>query len=252
MHKTPLEIRQKAVEELRLRQVSDVPISGIGEKYGVSDATIYNWAQSIDQKPKRKMSQPHPKSNPERVAAILKAWHARGPNDHVDPFLKKHGVARATMYKWLGDEAAKEKPAMEAPSEQRAKRREYPTAFKQEVVEQYTTRRAGVSASDIAERNGVTENIVHAWCTATRNGTLAPKPKANGAAQIVHVPEQTALALDSPQGELEQMSMTGLASMRLAQLEAQNKALRKIVVSLMDNANQSDLRRINLLLLEQL
>jgi transposase-like protein len=247
------EVRTKAVAELRLRQASGVPIAGVGKAHGVSDATVYLWAkQSGDAPPSRKMRKPRSgnRASPEHRAAIVKAWLARKPGVHQQAFCKTHHVSHQALKNWVKEASApKEQLEMTETQQETAAeppKRQHTEQFKQRVVEAFVTRKAGVGPLDIAKQYGVHVSRVYAWHNETRNGKLAPVQK--GTQLALSPPSHTNGASEY----LESMPLEGLASMRLAQLEAQNKALRAIVKSLMENANQTDLKKINLLLLEQL
>lgn len=247
----PPEKRAEAIADLRLRQAAGAPIAGIGQKYGVSDASVYGWAtrSGVAGPPqlRKRPSRGNPAS-PERREAVVKAWLARKPGVHQKAFCKTHKVSHQALKNWLKEaQAPKEQLTMDTQQQEErpeAPKRHHTEQFKQRVVEAFVTRKTGVGPLDIAKQFGVHVSRVYAWHNEARNGKLPPA----GTQLALSAPSHTNGASEY----LESMPLEGLASMRLAQLEAQNKALRAIVKSLMENANQTDLKRINLLLLEQL
>lgn len=177
-----------------------------------------------------KSSRLHPK---EKIDAALAEYDLRKASGvPVAGLGKKFGVNDSTIYWWINrrkEEGANAAPPAAPPAENNRLRKEYPLELKQAALEAYVTRGKGVTAQNIAARFGIANpHMIHAWAGEMREGRLLAKPqgKPNGGAQLAmaHVTIEPA-----PPQAIDAGPATGMAHMRIQQLEAEVKMLRKVL-----------------------
>ncbi len=150
----------------------------------------------------------------------------------------KHGISGSTVSEWvmLRNKGQPEGPRM---ANGPKTRRRHDEAFKARAVEDFIQRPAGTFAKDIAQKHGIAEGLLANWVKQSRDGLLPVAPEADRSA-IVHSPaksnghaKQLSAQLHlSIGGEAPEGSALGLPiELRLyvQRLEAQNKALRKML-----------------------
>lgn len=233
----PDEVRQKAIADLQLRRASGVPVSGVGEKYGVSDQAVYTWLRVAEGKKKP----PKPQHTPEQKAAAVLEWANSGPDASVASVARKHKIPEGTLRGWITKvPKKKEAPQVNAKPAQKKTRKIYDAAFKARAVEDFIQRQPGVGAGAIAKKRGITEGRLYSWVRASRAGKLPSAPEPDRSA-IVASPKSNGHAQLSAQlhlsmGEAPPPGQNGLVTslplqvqLYVQRLETQNKALRKML-----------------------
>lgn len=190
------------------------------------------------------------KFSPEKRSEILKELGNDRDRGAVLRIAKKHGVHHSTIAYWLKgqEQGPKDKPVVK-PERQKKSRRVYTDDFKAAVVEDYIQRQAGTYAEDIGKKHGVTANMVMAWMRASREGKLVarPEPDRSSAPPAPKRPNgQISLMMALTESSTEpqhvhvqptqplhvqptQPSLPPQLTLYVERLEAQNKALRKML-----------------------
>lgn len=153
---------------------------------------------------------------------------------------KKYGVNDSSVYNWL--RAADGRPYERKPRPKKTDRtrKTYTNEFKAKVVEDFVQRPKGVFARDIAKQHGVAEGLVTRWLAESRNGILptaaepdrsqivrAEPPPTNGHAKQLSAQLHLSIGGEAPAGSERGLPLE--LRMYVQRLEAQNKALRKML-----------------------
>lgn len=151
----------------------------------------------------------------------------------------KYGISQASVTEW---KALRDKGQLEGPRVANKKtRRTYDDAFRARAVEDFIQRPQGVFGRDIARKHGIHEGLLNAWVKQSRDGKLptaaepdrsaivAAPPKSNGHAQFsaqLHLSMSDEDTHPAPSGTAR---LPPHLQLYVQRLEAQNKALRKML-----------------------
>jgi transposase-like protein len=158
---------------------------------------------------------------------------------------KKYGVNDSSVYNWM--RAAEGKPYKRKGEEKKPEgartRVAYSDDFKAKVVEDYIQRSPGTFATDIAKKHGIDRQRLEKWVGASRAGKLrtAAEPDRSEATQLARAPKanghtqvsaQLHLSMSDAPPPVQNGALAHLPlhlQLYVQRLEAQNKALRKML-----------------------
>lgn len=185
-----------------------------------------------------------PRTLEEKLAALKELDEGERYGVRPKEIAAKHDVSEATIYLWRKQRAAgklapPKKPGV-PPKPERQPRRQHADAFKAKVVEDYIQRRPEETGEDIAQRHGISRSLLSRWLENSRNGEIpaAPEPDRSDRQRIVPRPQPASVLhaqLSLAMGDADMTVSPPLSSMPIhiqfyvQRLEAQNKALRKML-----------------------